>query len=533
MKLRSFCLLAVMTALAAPPVPRELRFVIPGDPRSFDPLHIEESESETVKYLTAGVLVRVNRATDKLEPELAESWTLTDAGRTLTFHLRPGLRFSDGTSFTAADVARSLTRALDPKEASPAGDTIRSAEGIPEIRVVSPQVITLRYKVPKPGLDRLFDGIGIGPSTPPAAGKLPASAGPFFVAEYKRGEFVRLRRNPNYWKHDSAGHPLPYLDSIRLDIQQNRDIEMTRFLRGELHLINRVSPDSFARLKEQRPTAARNLGASLDSEFLWFNQAPVRTLPDWKRAWFTSAAFRHAISRAIHRQDIVRIVFGGNAHIAAGPISTANTFWFNKALPPLPTDAAASLKLLVSDGFTLTGGVLKDRAGHPVEFSLITNSGNRPRERMAQLVQSDLAKLGIKVNFVPLEFGSLIERIGKTGDYEAALLGFNNVEPDPLEEKNVWLSSGAQHPWWPSQKSPATPWEARIDELELRQATEGSREARRKAMDEFQKIVVDQEPVIYLVNPDYLCAIAPSVKGANPVPSPPPVLWNIEWLRLE
>lgn len=533
MKLRSLWLFAVLTALAAPPAPRELRFVIPGDPRSFDPLHIEDSDSEIVKYLTAGVLVRVNRATDRLEPELAESWTLTDAGRTLTFHLRAGLKFSDGSPFTANDVARVLNRALDPKEASPAGDTIRSAEGNPEIRVVSPQVITIRYKVPKPGLDRLFDGLGIGPPGPFSGGKLPPSAGPFFVAEYRRGEVVLLRRNPNYWKRDPAGHPLPYLDSVRIDIQQNRDIELTRFLRGELQLINRVSPESFARLKEQRPAAARNLGASLDSEFLWFNQAPVKTLPDWKRRWFTSTAFRHAISRAIHRQDIVRIVFGGNAHIAAGPISTANTFWFNKALPPLPTDAAESVKLLTADGFTLSGGVLKDRAGHAVEFSLITNSGNRSRERMAQLVQSDLGKLGIKVNFVPLEFGSLIERIGKTGDYEAALLGFANVEPDPLEEKNVWLSSGAQHPWWPSQKSPATAWEARIDELELKQATEGSREARRKAMDEFQKIVADQEPVIYLVNPDYLCAIAPSVRGANPAPSPPPVLWNVEWLRLE
>ena len=127
----------------------------------------------------------------------------------------------------------------------------------------------------------------------------------------------------------------------------------------------------------------------------------------------------------------------------------------------------------------------------------------------------------------------MLERIGKTLEYEAALLGFANIELDPLEERNVWLSSGAQHAWWPSQKSPATPWEARIDDLELRQAAEGSREARKKAADEIQRLVVAEEPIIYLVNPDYLCAISPALRGAQPAVSPPQVLWNVEWLRLE
>jgi peptide/nickel transport system substrate-binding protein len=524
--------MALMAAvLTAAPASKELRFAIPGEPRSFDPLHIEESNSEIVKYLTAGVLVRVNRSTDQLQPELAESWALTEGGRVLTFHLRDGLKFSDGSAFSTADVARMLNRALDPREASPAGDSIRAADGNPEVRVISTRDISIRYKSPRPGLDRLFDGLGIAPPDAAKSGRI--GAGPYFIAEYKRGDFIRLQRNANYWKKDSAGGPLPYLDSVRLDIQQNRDIELARFLRGELHLINPVSPDNYARLTKERPVEAKNLGASLDSEFLWFNQSPAKTLPEWKRQWFRSSAFRHAVSRVLHRDDVVRIVYGGNAHVAAGPISPANTFWFNKELKPLPTDVAGALKLLNAEGFVLSGGVLRDRSGHPVEFSLITNAGNRSRERMAQLVQADLSKIGIKVNFVPLEMGSMLERIGKTLDYEAALLGFANVELDPLEERNVWLSSGAQHAWWPSQKSPATPWEARIDELELRQAAEGSRAARKKATDEIQRLVVAEEPIIYLVNPDYLCAIAPALRGLQPAVSPPQLLWNVEWLRLE
>ncbi len=99
-----------------------------------------------------------------------------------------------------------------------------------------------------------------------------------------------------------------------------------------------MNPENFDRVAKQKPAAARNLGASLDSEFLWFNQAPSATVPEWKRKWFTSAAFRHAISASIQRDDMVRIVFRGHAHPGIGPFSPSNKFWFNASLKPLPFD---------------------------------------------------------------------------------------------------------------------------------------------------------------------------------------------------
>ena len=152
---------------------------------------------------------------------------------------------------------------------------------------------------------------------------------------------------------------------------------------------------------------------------------------------------------------------------------------------------------------------------------------------MAALVQSDWATIGVKVNIVTLDFGSLMERITKSMDYEACLLGFNNVDVDPVDQMNVWLSSGAQHPWWPKEKTPATEWEKRIDTLLLQQASSGDAAARKKAMDEVQKIAMEQEPILYLVNPDFLCAISPALKGVAAGAAPPQVWWNIEWLRIE
>ena len=151
---------------------------------------------------------------------------------------------------------------------------------------------------------------------------------------------------------------------------------------------------------------------------------------------------------------------------------------------------------------------------------------------MAPLIQADLAKLGIKMDIVTLDFNSLIDRIAKTFDYEAVLLSIN-IEVDPMEAMNIWMSSGEHHAWWLSEKSPATPWEARIDEFEKIQASSGSRDVRKKAFDEVQLIAEQQEPIVYLVNPDYLCAISPRVKGAEPSVAPPQVWWNVEWLRLQ
>lgn len=505
-----------------------LRLCIAGDPRTFDPLQESDENSGVVFYLTGGTLLRIDRVSDQVRPELAESWTVDPDGQSITFQLRPGLRFSDGTSLTAEDVARTLRMAFDPTSTSPVGDPFRSNGGYPAIDVTSPLRITIRYPAAKAGLERLFDQVYIVPLTV-TSGKSspPPSAGPFFVSEYQPGVSILLRRNPYYWKRDSCGKPLPAFDSVRLDIQRNPDIEVARFLRGETNMIRKLEPADFARVFREKPDAARDLGPSMDAEFLWFNQAPGGTTP-WKRRWFTSAAFRHAISAAIDRDDLTRIAFLGHARPAAGPISPANKYWFNPELKPLSFDPALALKRLEAEGFSLRDGVLRDQDGHTVEFSLITNAGNASRRQVAALIQTDLRRIGIQVQIVALDFGSLVDRIARTSQYDACLLGFTNTAVDPIDQTNFWLSSGAQHAWWPAQKSPATAWEARIDELVMAQASEPSRAARRGAFNEVQRIMAEQEPIIYLVNPDFLSAIDPLLRGIRFSSLFPQALWNIE-----
>jgi len=524
----SLTILCVAISVAASPR-TELRLCLPDEPKSFDQLQVTDESSQIVRYLTGGTLVRIDRVTDEVRAELAESWTIDKAGKSITFRLRPGLKFSDGTPLTTDDVARTLRQAFDPRIASPTGDIFRSERGLPAIDVVSPLEIAVRYPAAKAGLERLFDEFYV---TPAKASRIPASAGPFCIAEYQPGVHVLLKRNPWYWKRDSSGRALPYLDSVRLEIQPSHDIQVLRFLRGEIDLLRNLGPEEFEQILKQKPVAARDMGPSLDSEFLWFNQMPS-ALPDWKRKWFTSAAFRHAISQSIDRTDLARIAYRNHATPSAGPLSQANKFWFNRQLAPLPHDPASALRGLRAEGFTQRGNALFDKEGHLVEFSLITNAGNRPRQAMAALIQADLARIGVRVNIVTLDMGALIDRIARRSEYEACLLGFTGVAPDPSDQMNFWLSSGPQHAWWPSQKAPATAWEARIDQLVLAQASEPSREARRGAFSEVQQILVDQEPVIYLVNPDCLSAVSPSLGAVRFSALFPQALSNAETLRLQ
>jgi peptide/nickel transport system substrate-binding protein len=528
---RSFLVLVLASTLAVAQNGAQLRFCLHSDPKTFNPLLAEEDSSETVRYLTGGVLMRLNRMTQELEPELATSWKISDAGKTITFTLRTGLSFSDGTPFSADDVASTIQQMMDPSLHSPTGDAFRSGDGKTVTRVLAPDRVSVTFPAAIAGLDKLFDQVAIMSAKSPK--KEMAVLGPYDVLEYKAGNYLLLEKNPHYWRQDAAGKQLPYIQTVRLDIQSNRDTEMLRLVRGEIDFINSLDAEYFDKLVQQNPALVHDSGVSLDSEQMWFNQVPTSPLPDYKKAWFRSTNFRRAISEAVNREDLARVVFRGHARPAIGPMSPANKFWFNAKLQAHSFDQKSALARLAQDGFRLQDGVLKDHDGHAVEFSIITNAGNKYRERMATMIQQDLSGIGVKLNVVTLDFPSLIERITRSFDYEACLLGLIGNDLDPnSSQMNVWMSSGENHQWNPNQKAPATAWEAEIDKLMREQATSLDPKKRKAAFDRVQEIAWEQEPFIYLVNRNALSAVSPNARNVHPVVLRPQVYWNIDEISI-
>ena len=508
----------------------QLRFCIGAEPKTLNPLLVDDDASDTVRYLTGGVLMRLNRSSQQLEPELATSWKLGRGGNSISFTLRRNVRFSDGTIFSAEDVAYTVERLMDPALHSPTGDSFRAGTGKVVTQINGNNQVTVIFPAPIVGLDKLFDQVVILSATSPK--KEMAVLGPYYVAEDKAGYYLLLRRNPNYWKHDAAGRQLPYIDTVRLDIQQNRDIEMLRLVRGEIDFINSLNAEYYDKLAAQAPQMVFDAGVSLDAEQMWFNQVPGSPLPAYKKAWFRSTAFRRAISESINREDIARVVFHGHARPAVSWVSPANKFWFNAKLQPHPFDQKLALQALTREGFRMQNGVLRDRDGHGVQFSIITNAGNKARERMAAMIQQDLSGIGIQLNVVTLDFPSLIERITRSFDYEACLLGLVNNDLDPDSQMNVWLSSAENHVWNPNQKTPATDWEAEIDGLMHAQASALDVKKRKVAIDRVQEIAWQQEPFIYLVNKNALSAVSAALNNAHPVALRPQVYWNADQLSL-
>jgi peptide/nickel transport system substrate-binding protein len=507
----------------------ELRFCLHTEPKTLDPLVVADESAEALRYLTEGVLIRVNRLTQQPEPELATSWKISKDGKRITFTLRQGVTFPDGIPFTAEDVVQTFRNLLDPALHSPIADTFKTDQGSVKVTAVGNQTVVADFPAPTAGIERLFDQVAIGSAKVtqrPAPG-----LGPFVIADRKAGVTILLKRNPTYWKRDADGSRLPRVDSIRLDIQENRDLELLRFQRGELQLIDKLTPDLYERLVTQAPRTVVDAGPTLESEFMWFNMADRAPLPEYKKAWFRSVAFRRAVSQSISRPDLARVVYHGHASPASGPVSPANKLWFKSAALD-KSDSTPAVKLLESDGFSLKDGVLHDRAGNIVEFSIVTNAGSKTRERIAVMIQQDLSKVGIKVNVVTPDFPSLIERITRTLNYEACVLGLVNVDADPTGLMGVLLSSAGNHPWNPSEKQPATSWEAEIDRLMLAQAATADYRARKKSFDRVQDILHEQAPIVYLLHPNALSAVSEQLSGVKATAFFPYTFWDAEHIAL-
>jgi peptide/nickel transport system substrate-binding protein len=316
-----------------------------------------------------------------------------------------------------------------------------------------------------------------------------------------------------------------------------------RFLSGESHVHETVRPDEYARFKAEADKGKftfYELGVGPEKAFLWFNLNPGKNeqtgkphVDPKKLRWFSNPKFRHAISHAIDRASIIKAVYQGRAQVAFGSVSPTNKKWHNANVPEYPFDPAQARAKLKEIGIEDRNGdgLLEDAQGNVVEFTMHTNTGNNVREKIAVLIQEDLKRLGVKLNYQPLDFNTLVDKIDVSFDYDCILLGLGGGAMDPIASMNVYKSSGFTHFWHPRQKTPATEWEARIDALMDRQASTLDEAERKRAFDEVQLIMNEQLPFIYTVAPLTYAAIRSDIGNVRPtVLASWRVTWNLEEL---
>lgn len=526
------------------------------EPKTLNPLTAADSPSREVIGAMQADLVHINRATQLTEPALAKSWKISADGLQYTLTLRQGLRFSDGHPLDAEDVLFSFRVYLDENIHAPQRDLLIVAGKPITVRKVDAHTLIFQFAKPYGVEERLFDGWAIlprhllekpyqegklaklwTPSTPPNEW---AGLGPFRLKEYVAGQKLVLERNPYYWKTDAKGNRLPYLDELVFLFVPSADAQVLRFQSGETDLITRLGAENFSVLsRQQRAYTMADAGPGLEYNFLFFN---LNDLGDKsssnltrKQKWFRDAKFRQAVSAAIDRDAIVRLVYQGRGAALWGPVTPGNRRWVNASIHHSPRSLDRSRALLKEAGFSWAAApngesTLADSDGKPVEFSILTSSSNADRTKMATLIQDDLKQLGMHVQVVPLEFRSLIDRVTQTKEYDACLLGLASFDADPNSDLNVWLSSGGTHLWNPSQPHPATAWEAEIDRLMEQQLATPGYEQRKKLYDRVQEILAQNQPMIFLASPDILVGAKNSIANFHPAVLEPYALWNVEQL---
>jgi peptide/nickel transport system substrate-binding protein len=520
-----------------------------SEPKTLNPVtSIDISSREVIAQMT-GDLIHINRLTQKTESAVASSWKVSRDGLQYTLKLRQGLRFSDGHPVDADDVIFSFKVYLDENVHSPQRDLLIVGGKPIALRKIDGETVVFQLAQPYAAAERLFDSVAILPrhllepaydngklaqtwtlATPPSE---IAGLGPFRSKEYVAGQYLTLERNPYYWKADREKHRLPYLDQITFLFVPNADAEVIRFQAGDTDIVNRLSAEDYSALERDQNAHSFHVydaGPSLEYNFLFFNLnsvLPPRSDIAKKQNWFRQTKFRQAISLAIDRDGISRLVYRGRATPLWTPVTPASSFWIDTSIAHPARSVDQARKLLQSSGFSWSNsGDLMDASGTPVKFSIITSASNNQRTQMATIIQQDLKELGVSVQVVPLEFRSVVDRIFQSHDYEAVVLGLSGGDVDPNSQMNVWLSTGNDHVWDIGETRPATPWEAEIDRLMEKQLSTLKPQARKVLYDRVQEIIADNLPVISLVSPDVLVGARVQVGNFEPVPLDPHTLWN-------
>jgi peptide/nickel transport system substrate-binding protein len=518
------------------------------EPTHFNRLVEARPVARLAALLTQATLLRVDPLTGALEPRLATEWTGSPDGLSWTFTLRPNVRFSDGTAFTAADVLFTFQALYDERVGSPLASEMRAGGQPLQVRALDDHHVVLTFPAPfGPGLT-ILDSLPILPrhklqsaldgGTFRAAWSAAANPadmaglGPFMLQEYVPGQRMRFVKNPNFWKQDEQGRTLPYLDAIDVPIVPEQNAELLRLQAGESDLINSgARAEDLAMLRDAEAAGKIqlvNAGTAIDVSTFWFNLKPgSKAIKD--KPWLADESFRRALSHAVNRQAVVDTVHLGAATPVYGPVTPGHGDWYVPDMGATPFDQARARTLLTSIGLEDRDGdgVLEDRANRPVRFSLLTQRGHTERERTSAVVQEQLRQVGVAVDVVALDQPAVVERF-TTGDYEAIYFGASSNSKDPANNLGFWLSNGGFHFWNPGQATPATEWEARIDTLMQQQAATMDQAERKRLFTEVQQLVADHVPALWFAAANITVPMSARVHGATPAVIVPPVLWNAE-----
>jgi peptide/nickel transport system substrate-binding protein len=475
-----------------------------GDASNLIPMLASDSASHDISDLIYNGLVKYDKDLN-LVGDLAESWEVSPDGLTITFHLRRGVRWQDGTPFTAEDVLFGFRTITDPKTPTAyAGDYLE----VKRAEVPNPYTFRVTYRKPfAPGLTtwgnlvvlpkHLLEGQDI---TKSKLTREPVGTGPYKLTQWLTQEKIVLESNHDYFEGR------PYIDGY----------------------IYRVIPDPATMFLELK-------AGGID----WMGLTPIQYLrqtddPAFKRQFrkykylpfsytylgynllsplFQDKRVRQAISYAIDKEEIIKVVLLGLGEISTGPYKPG-AWYYNPHVKHYPYDPDRAKELLQEAGWRDSDGDgILDKDGDLFEFTILLNWGNQSRLSSAEIIQWRLGQIGIKVKLRVMEWASFINEYIDKKRFEAVILGWSTgVDPDQYD---IWHSSKTDY----KELNFISYKNKEVDDLLEKARRSFDREERKRYYFRFQEILAEEQPYTFLYVPYALPVINARFRGIKPGPA--------------
>jgi peptide/nickel transport system substrate-binding protein len=543
-----------------------------SNPKNFNYALINETPN--VAGLMYEGLLTENGLTGNLEPDLAESWTISEDKKRIVFTLRPNLKWSDGQPLTVDDVVFSFQDIFyNPEIPTDIQDASRIGKKrlLPTVRKLDDRRI--EFTTPEPFAPFLRNAglLGILPKhaleksvkTKGSDGNVlflstwgtdtnPREIicnGPYTMDSYVSGQRVIFKRNPYYWRKDAQGNQQPYIERIVWSVVENRDTALLQFRSGGLDVSEPIRPEDFTLLKREEKRGKFKVymgGPRPVTTFMSFNlnqgtRGGKPVVDPIKSRWFNNVSFRQAVAYGIDRQRISNTIFRGLGEPIHSTVIPQSPYYLSpeKGLRVYDYNPEKAKQLLKDAGFKYNDrGQLFDADGNRVQFTLITNAENNVRVAMTTQIKQDLGKLGIQVDLNPISFNLLIDKIDSTLDWDAYLLAMGGGR-DPNDGANIWLPEGSSHNFnlAPQKGKPVegrvvADWEQKIGQLYIQGAQELDDEKRKEIYHEVQRLTQDNLPWIPLVVERIMAAVRDRIEGVQ-YPELGNAQWNIQDLRVQ
>ena len=448
------------------------------DPVGLDPHITSAYSSFQILENVLDTLVTLD-AEQNVIPSLAESWEVSEDGLTWTFHLRDDVRFSNERLMDAEDVVFSFTRMLDPETGS--GNAYLLA-GVNAIEAEDARTVVLSLDAPNPGLLgklAINKAVGIIARESVEDGTIntePLGTGPFQISDFQPGTRLLLTRNPHYWQEG-----LPYLDEVEIRIIPDESVRRSALISGDVDWAIAVPPQAVEELRGREDIIISEVPAGA----YWYIGLNLEREP------LNDVRVRQAIAFAINRNNLATAGAFGNAEVTQDPIPSSSVWDFGFA--PFDQDIDQARALLAEAGFA-EGFALEIMPTTQYEESI----------RMAQVLQADLAQIGIRASIQSLEWAEWLETQGE-GNYDSYICSWNGlVDPDDFffaqhRTGEVFNFTGYSNPT--------------VDELLDEGRGIADMDSRREIYAEINRIIVEEAPYIYIYNPLNIHAFRPNVQN--------------------